>query len=183
MKKVTKQDANFIRKWSEVIAKEGYVQVPNLLIRHLGDMKVTPVEFAVIVGLLSHMWDEKNPYPAVDTIASYIGRSRNSTQAAARSLDVDKGHGKGLILRIPRGNMTNEYDIRPLIKRLESYAQPIEKSIPSHRKSGDSTYREVDTEEYHPNKTQEKRRSTSSGKLSSAGDVLKDRYPTIAIKR
>lgn len=182
MKKVTTQDYNFIRKWSKAIAKEGYVQVPNLLIRHLGDMKITPVEFAVIVGLLSHMWDEKNPYPAVETIASYIGRSRNSTQAAARSLDFNKGKGKGLVLRIPRGNMTNEYDIRPLVKQLESYAQPIEKLIPSHRKVDSSTYREVDTEEYHPNKTQEKRRRTSSGKLVPLKDVLMEKFLGMANK-
>src|SRR3990167_9804210 len=135
MKKVTEQSTSFSNKWSAAIESEGYVQVPNLLIRHLGDLGITPVEFAVIVGLLSHMWTEGNPYPAVDTIASYIGRSRNSTQAAARNLDINEGKGKGLVLRVPRGNMTNEYDIKPLIKRLESYAQRIEKSIPAHRKA------------------------------------------------
>lgn len=147
--------------------------MPNLLIRHLGDLDITPIEFAVIVGLLSHQWTVAKPYPSLSTVASYIGRSRGTIQAAARSLDLnEEGEGKGLILRVSRGgNMTNEYDTSPLTKRLESYAQPIEKSIPTQRKADSLSHRKVDTEEYAANKTHRKRRNGNSGKLELLADI------------
>lgn len=92
-------------------------------------------------------------------------------QAAARSLCE-----KGLIERVERGgNQTNEYDFEPLISRLESYTQPIRKTIPTYRKANKPTYRKFDNEEDALNKTKERRRNGSSGKLTSVGSVLKEK--------
>jgi DNA-binding transcriptional MocR family regulator len=171
MKKVIKKTTSFSDKWSVLIEDRGYTQIPNLLIRHMGDLGITPLEYAVISGLLSHQWSEDNPYPSLTTVSSYIGRSRGTAQAAVRSLE-----NKGFVIRILRGsNETNEYDFRPLVERLKSYAQPIEKSIPTHRKTDNISYRKVDTEEYFPNKTHLKRRSINSGKPTHIGVVLKNR--------
>lgn len=168
MKKVTKKTASFSDKWSVLIEDRGYTQIPNLLIRHMGDLGITPIEYAVINGLLSHQWSEENSFPSLNTISSYIGRSRGTAQSAVRSLE-----NKGLIIRKPRGgNETNEYDFGPLVERLESYAQPIEKSIPTHRKTDNLGYRKVDTEEHSPNKTYLKRHSRNSGKPTHIGEVL-----------
>lgn len=179
MKKVISQDDSFSDKWSSGIEDEGYVQFPNLLIKHQHDLGITSPELVFLLGLLVHKWDTRNPFPSLATVGTYSGKTRNTAQAAARSLE-----NKGFILRVSRGgNETNEYDFNPLINRLESYSQVVKKSIPTHRKIDTYSHRIIDNEEYQPNKTQEKRRSTNSGKLSNVGDVLIDMYPGIAIKR
>jgi DNA-binding transcriptional MocR family regulator len=137
----------------------------------MGDLGITPLEYTVISGLLSHQWSEDNPYPSLTTVSSYIDRSRGTAQAAVRSLEK-----KGFVIRISRGsNETNEYDFSPLVERLESYAQPIEKSIPTRLKMNNSTYRKVDTEEHSPNKTHLNRHSRNSGKPTHIGAVLSSR--------
>lgn len=178
MKKVTKQDVSFSDKWSPAIEDKGYVQVPNLLIEHQDDLGITSPELVFLIGLLMHKWDSRNPFPSLTTVGAYSGKKRNTAQAAARSLEK-----KGFILRISRGgNETNEYDLAPLIDRLESCTQAVKKMIPTHRKVDSSSHRKIDNEEYHPNKTQEKRRRSGSGKLVPLKDVLMEKFLGMANK-
>lgn len=141
LKAVTMSNHDFISKWSPAIKQKGYTQVPNLLIKHQSDLGITSTEMVVILGLLMHRRTKKNPYPSLSTLAGYGGKARNTVQGAARSLAA-----KGLIRRIFRGsNKTNEYDIMPLVERLESYTQPIGKLTPTCQETNDQTYRKPDT--------------------------------------
>ena len=159
---------DFADKWSPAIKRKGYTQVPNLLIKHQADLGITSTEMVVIIGLLMHRRTKKNPYPSLNTIGSYGGKSRNTAQGAARSLEH-----KGLIRRIFRGgNKTNEYDIAPLVKRLESFTQPIENSIPTYQKPDSRRYQETDTKEEAVNNKQVVRPAGNSGKPAAIGDVL-----------
>lgn len=170
---------DFTTKWSPAIKKKGYVQVPNLLIMHLADLDVRPTELMFLLTILVHRRTRKNPYPSLNTISNYGGKARGTMQGAARSLEK-----KGLIRRISRGgNKTNEYDITPLINRLESYAQPIEKLITTYRKTNNLSYREINTKEEALKKTKIRKLNGSCGKPTSIEEVLSHNTLGIAIKR
>lgn len=162
---------NFAIRWSPAIERKGYVQVPNLLIEHIAVLDIKSTELVFLLCLLRHRQTKLNPFPSLSTIGRYSGKARNTMQGAARSLEK-----KGFIRRIPRGgNQTNEYDVMPLVNRLESYAHPIEKSIPTHRNTNNRTYRKFDTEEDALKKTKIRRRYGNSGKVTSIGDVLSNK--------
>lgn len=92
-------------------------------------------------------------------------------QAAARSLEA-----KGLVERVSRGgNKTNEYNVTPLQEKLETYAQPIRKSIPTYRNTINSSYRKIDTEEDVLEKTKRRRRFNKSIKPTSLKEVLNNK--------
>lgn len=159
---------SFIDNWTPFIAKNKFSQIPNLLIVHTGDLGITPIEFVLLVGLIKHRWDINKPYPSLVTLGRYCGKSRNTMQAAARSLER-----KGLLRRVFRdGKRTNEYDFKPLIKRLESYSQVIEKPTRVYRKTDNNTYRKLDTKKDSLKNTQLVISRKSCGKPTPIKDIL-----------
>lgn len=162
---------DFKNKWSPAIAQGGYTQIPNLLIIHTADLGITPTEFVFLACMLMYKRTRENPFPSLTTVSSYTGKSRNTMQAAARNLET-----KGLIERVSRGgNKTNEYNVTPLQEKLESYAQPIRKSIPIYRNTDSSSYRKIDTEEDALEKTKRRRRFNKSTKPTSLKEVLNNK--------
>jgi DNA-binding MarR family transcriptional regulator len=160
----------FSNKWSTAIEDAGFTMVPNLLIKHQSDLGVTDPEIAVLVAILSFRWTNAMPYPSASKLGEYTGKSTNSVRDKTRSLE-----NKGLIKRIHRQGTSNEYDITPLIKRLDIYAHRIESSIPTYRKQSTHPYRKSDTKEEALKKTETRKRSGRSGKVTSIAEVLKSR--------
>lgn len=183
MKKVTKQNSSQAGKWGELIASNGHTALPNLLIEHVVDLKLSPSEFLIIACILRYKWSDEDPYPSADTLHKLSGLATNTVRTQIRQLKR-----RGLVKVVVRTNgnnaqQSNGYDFTPMRKRLESYAQPTRGRASPYPKVNSRAYPPTNTKEDAAMKTQEKRRSTSSGKLSSVRNVLKDRYPTIAIKR
>lgn len=105
---------SFNDKWPEQITKFGHTQVPNLLRWGKKILKVTDSEFLVLEELISHKWGENKPYPGVKRIGARIGQSTNTVRRNLRNLEK-----KNLIKRVPRVGQTNEYDLSPLVNKLQ----------------------------------------------------------------
>jgi len=139
-------DYNFVEKWSEVLLKPGYTQVPNVLFSFQSELNITTGEMVVLLHCLAFKWSVSNPYPSVNTISKRSGMSTVTVRRHFRNLEK-----RGLILRIRRYRETNEYDFAPLrIKLEEIYStQPnnVQKRIMELSKTKDINYSNLNTKE------------------------------------
>lgn len=162
----------FANKWSYQLQTDGFTPIPNTLIKNQAKLKITDAELVVIVSLASFKWDRQMPYPSVATLCSFTGKTSGAVRNNLRNLEK-----KGFIKRVYRENQTNKYDLSPLIKVLNSYTQPIKKSIHHSYKLDTLPYQKNDTKEYAANKTKVKTRREFSEKPTSLGELLRRRYP------
>lgn len=44
-------------KWSSQVMKFGYTPLPNLLLKAQGKLKITPMQFNVLVQVVEHWWE------------------------------------------------------------------------------------------------------------------------------
>ncbi len=116
-------------KWTASVMKFGYTSLPNLLLRAQGRLKITPVQFNVLVQLIEHWWvADKNPFPAKDTIARRMNKSPRQVQRYLTELEE-----AGLIKRIPRysgkkAQINNAYSFDGLIKKLQAVEPEFSKA-------------------------------------------------------
>ena len=68
----------------------------------------------MIVQIMSYKWDERKPFPSVSKLAKRLGLSAGQVRAHLRSLER-----RGILNRVERIGRSNEYDMQPLIDRLE----------------------------------------------------------------
>jgi len=116
--------------WGDALGS-GFVSVPTLLLKHQGDLQISPQEMVVLLNLLASWWEAGNlPFPRTTTIASRSGLSVRVVQRQLLSLEK-----KGLILRLPnqtvKGNpelIVTRYDPRGLAKRLQDLSKLPQKS-------------------------------------------------------
>ncbi len=182
MKKVTTQNSSVANKWGKLVASYGHTAIPNLLIEHVVNLKLSPSEFLIVVCVLKFKWSDEDPYPSADTLSKLSGLAKNTVRTQIRQL---KKRGIVKVVRRTSENnaqQSNGYDFTPLRKRLESYAQRTPKRASTRLSADSQPYSPTETKEDAANKTQEKRRSTSSGKPTLARNVLMSRYPGIANK-
>lgn len=116
--KEPKDSYQFASKWSERIAGSGHTALPNLLIIHQAELDITASEFITLIGLLLHKWDDKDPYPSANRLATYSGLTHITVRRNLRSLEK-----KGIIWRNLREGFTSEYSIKSLIEKLDIYPQ------------------------------------------------------------
>lgn len=139
-------DYNFVEKWSEVLLKPGYTQVPNVLFSFQSELNITTGEMVVLLHCLAFKWSVSNPYPSVNTISKRSGMSTVTVRRHFRNLEK-----RGLILRIRRYRETNEYDFAPLRTKLEEIysTQPnnVQKRIMELSKTKDINYSNLNTKE------------------------------------
>jgi predicted transcriptional regulator len=101
--------------------KFGYTPVPNLLLKAQGKLKITPMQFNVLVQVVEHWWEaERDPYPAKDTIARRMNKSPRQVQRYLTELE-----NAGMIRRIARysgkkAQINNAYSFDGLIKKLKA---------------------------------------------------------------
>jgi DNA-binding MarR family transcriptional regulator len=77
-------------------------------------MNITSPEAMLIIHLMSHKWDHKNPFPTFARLAGRMSMSETAARGHARSLEKKK-----LLRRIKRPGRSNEFDLTPLFQRLE----------------------------------------------------------------
>ncbi len=102
------------KRWTPALVLDGFTPIPAAFLEHYGSMGITSAEAMLIVHLMSHKWDEKNPYPTFGRIANRMRISETAVRGHARSLE-----NKKLLKRITRPGRSNEFDLRPLFERLE----------------------------------------------------------------
>lgn len=110
------------KKWGKaVMAVRGFCLVPSLLLHAQKRLKITPVQFALIMHLADYWWmAEKKPFPSKSTLGDRVGLSARQVQRHMATLEE-----MGLLTRVARsskahgGKMSNEYDLSGLVKRLK----------------------------------------------------------------
>ena len=108
-------------KWSPEVMKLGYTQLPNLLFEAQGRLKITPVQFNVLLQVIQHWWDaDEWPFPAKDLIARRLNKSPRQVQRYLTALEKKK-----LITRIPRfkgknSQTSNGFSLDGLVKKLKA---------------------------------------------------------------
>lgn len=162
-----KADYSLEAKWGPIIGTRSYTQIPNLLIKHRADLGITPAEWSILTSLLATKWTHNNPYPSVASLGKQTGRATISARRQLRSLSE-----KGLLRRIYRHNRSNEYDLTPLIDRLESYAQPTQKQIAGQSKVDGRDYSKMNTNKEAAKNTSNSKRVEPSGKLEHISSAM-----------
>lgn len=163
----------FSDKWSSRIESGGFTNIPNILIKNQSKLGITDPEMVVIMCLALYKWDRRLPYPSVSTLSEHTGKTPGAIRNNVRSLEK-----KGLIKRVYRDNQSNQYDLRPLVKVLESYTQPIKKITSVRHKFDTRPYQNINTKEYATNNTKERRHREYSGKLTHISESLKRHQQT-----
>lgn len=164
MQRPTSSRSNFADKWSLAIEGRGFCAVPNCLLYCQANLGLTDIELAVLLNLLAHKFTAKHPYPAAATIGKHIGKSHQTVRASLRSMEH-----KGILRRIPRKGTTSEYDVSPLIHKLEHHtcSNPIEKQIGAYPILNRPPYSFSNTKEDNP-----RRKMNKNEGFSSIGDNL-----------
>jgi DNA-binding transcriptional regulator YhcF (GntR family) len=72
------------------------------------------VETLLLIHVVSFKWDAELPFPSVQTLASRMGVSPRYVRRLLSSLER-----RGFVARVPRARRSNEYDLQPLVDRLE----------------------------------------------------------------
>jgi len=113
------------KKWGTTTHKQGWTYVPNILIEHQAELKISPIELNIILTIMKHWWERDDlPWPSVSLVAESIGRSRSVVQRRIRELEK-----RGYIQRIYRkdsrkekANLSNEYDFTGLVNEIQVIA-------------------------------------------------------------
>jgi hypothetical protein len=105
-------------RFGDEILQAGFTTVPNLLLRYQVQLDITSTELNFILQVWYHWWEDKDPYPALSTIAQRMGASRRQVRRYSEGL-----RGKGLLVAHDRrqdglGQVTSEYDFSRLLERL-----------------------------------------------------------------
>lgn len=103
------------------VADAGFQPLPDVLLFHQSELKVSSEELNVLLNLLAHWYEpERMPFPRPATIARRIGVSERTVQRLLVKLCK-----RGLIEKVKEQNATGTpaYDVRPLIENLRPYAR------------------------------------------------------------
>jgi len=110
-------------RWSEKLAKGGFVPVVQDFLDHYHALKPYPLthsEAMFVIHLIRYKWDESAPYPGYKAIATQMGVSTKSARRYARDLE-----GKGYLRRHMRVGETNRFDVKALIAALERHVAAV----------------------------------------------------------
>lgn len=109
-----KTDSELIAKWSELVMEDGFTAIPNLLIDHLVDLEINPVELSVIIAIERHRFFRGTAFPSNQRIGDLLGYDPRSVSRITSNL-----HERNLLKKIDRQGRSNLYDFTPLVKELE----------------------------------------------------------------
>ena len=119
-----------IELWGESLIRPGYTVMPSILLWGQGRLRLSSVELAVLVQLISHRWvPGVDPHPSKERIAARVGRSTRTVQRQLTALE-----DKGFIARVKRvkhhkGQDTNGYDLSGLLAKLNALAPDFQKVL------------------------------------------------------
>jgi hypothetical protein len=109
--------------YGKAILKFGFTQVPNLLIRHMKELKLRGVDVIFLTHLLSHEFSFENGFrvwPSMKTMSVVTGIAYGTLNESKKRL-VKNGFIK--IVNERNKYRTNTYDLLPLRMQLDAYAK------------------------------------------------------------
>src|SRR5579863_8878926 len=80
LKDQSKEHYRIAVKFGNPILDAGHTAIPNLMLRHYAQLKITPQEMLFIIHLLELKWDRRDPFPSIDTVAKRMGLSVRQIQ-------------------------------------------------------------------------------------------------------
>lgn len=111
-------------KWGKQAIAAGWTALPNTLFMNQKALGLKPLDVLVFMHLASYWWNPKsNPWPAKGKIAAALDVDPRTVQRS-----IQKMEKAGYVQRIARkasvgDNMTNEYDLRGMVKRVKLLAE------------------------------------------------------------
>jgi hypothetical protein len=111
-----KPDSELIAKWSELVMEDGFTAIPNLLVDHLVDLNINPMELSVIIAIERHRFFRGNAWPSNQRIGDLLGYHPRSVSRITNEL-----HQRNLINKIQREGRSCLFDFEPLVKELEHF--------------------------------------------------------------
>src|SRR5690242_12539367 len=88
-------------RFGDALLQAGHTAIPNLVLDRYAELGISPAEMMFIIHIWRYWWTERNPYPALATVAGRMGVSRrqmtNYTQSLKRKgyLRVRERHMAG----------------------------------------------------------------------------------------
>ncbi|UVA79994.1 helix-turn-helix domain-containing protein [Pandoraea commovens] len=119
----TPADKGLQARWGKELIAAGWTALPDVIFQCQKALKLNPVDVLILLHLASYWWKpNENPWPAKGTIADAINVSPRTVQRAIARMEK-----LGYVKRIARiatagDNMSNEYDLRGLIKAAKPLA-------------------------------------------------------------
>lgn len=122
-------------RWPSSVMKRGYTSVPTILLWGQGKLGLTPEEMNVLLQLISHWWIKSdNPHPSKATIARRMGRDPRTIQRHLTSLEDKKIIKRQERRKVHKGQDSNGYDLRGLIKKLEEIVPEFDKAAEQNKR-------------------------------------------------
>jgi hypothetical protein len=112
-------DNRWEQRLSPLIVKGGVLPAPSVLLRHAGQLNLTPQELALCLYILDKKWGADWPYVSMLQAADELGRHKNKVYAWKQSLIL-----KGYLVATPRtvpgiGRRADYCDLSGLFATLE----------------------------------------------------------------
>jgi biotin operon repressor len=115
-------------RWPEAVMARGYTMVPSILLWGQGRLNLKPDEFNVLMQLVSHWWTKnQNPHPSKETIARRMGKDPRTIQRHITSLEKQGFLKRETRYKLHKGQDSNGYDLRGLVKKLREIAPEFER--------------------------------------------------------
>lgn len=120
-----KPDSELIAKWSELVMEDGFTAIPNLLIDHMVDLQINPLELSVIVAIERHRFFRGTAWPSNERIAELTGFSARHVSRTTNELEQ-----RNLLKIVHRAYRSNLYELDPLVRKLEQFkGKPLRSTI------------------------------------------------------
>lgn len=104
---------------SPLIVKGGVLPAPSVLLRHAGELNLTPQELVLCLYILDKKWGSDWPYVSMLQAADELGRHKNKVYAWKKSL-IQKGYLKATARTVPGiGRRADYCDLSGLYAALE----------------------------------------------------------------
>lgn len=103
--------------FAQSMIQNGHVVLPNLLVQHLGQLKMTSSEFVLYVGLLSAQ-EQGIDFPGMPELAEQLGLTQGEIFALLQSL-IEKHFIALNTTQVPGQPQQDHYDLTPVYDRLE----------------------------------------------------------------
>ena len=112
------------KKWGKKLLSAGWAMLPSLILERQRALGLDAIDVNIILHLVRHWWyAERLPYPSKREIAECMNIHESTVRRRIAKLEA-----AGFVKRIPRknkqrGQTTNEYDLRGLIREASKFAE------------------------------------------------------------
>lgn len=111
-------------KWGKTLIAAGFTALPDVIFLYQKALGLKPLDVLVLLHLASYWWrPNENPWPSKQTLADAIDVDSRTIQRSIEKMEK-LGYVKRILRKAKAGdNLSNEYDLRGLIKAANKHAE------------------------------------------------------------